>query len=162
MKPKPFSALNHFTVPVAMSYLLWGSTSESALRGHRVAAMITPSGMTGNTKVLPPGKNRGAHLEFWEPQLQQLRSTVARRNGLRTSSNSAPAAAAITLTARPVRTLPSPAQILVHSPTKETSVSARPDVQVDWSFPQRRPQHRCLCEGGVAMSYAAAYSEEIW
>jgi hypothetical protein len=42
MKPKPFSALNHFTVPAAMSNLLRDGVRSSALRALRVAAMIIP------------------------------------------------------------------------------------------------------------------------
>src|SRR4051812_42114131 len=88
MKPKPFSALNHFTVPAAMSFLLWGSASASTLRGPRVAAMITPPGKrAGNAKALPAvQKPTEERLKYREPQLQ-LRSTVARRSGLCTVKN---------------------------------------------------------------------------
>jgi hypothetical protein len=37
MKPKPFSELNHFTVPVAMSYLLRGSSWACTVRARVVA-----------------------------------------------------------------------------------------------------------------------------
>jgi hypothetical protein len=43
MKPKPFSALNHFTVPAAMSNLLRDGVRSFAMCGLRVAVMIIPA-----------------------------------------------------------------------------------------------------------------------
>jgi hypothetical protein len=42
MKPKPFSALNHLTVPEAMFYLLRGGARNSHC-ADSVAVMISPS-----------------------------------------------------------------------------------------------------------------------
>jgi hypothetical protein len=72
------AALNHFTVPDAMPYLLWGSTPGPAMCGYRVAAMMPRPEKDRQYKKLPDCREIPAkELEsFWEPQLQ-LRSTVA-------------------------------------------------------------------------------------
>ncbi|MEW5628862.1 hypothetical protein AB1388_20120, partial [Streptomyces hydrogenans] len=58
-KPKPFSELNHFTVPCAMTF------SFCRQRPH-------PE-MPEKTKYAPAEKHSGqAHIGSWVPQLQQV------------------------------------------------------------------------------------------
>jgi hypothetical protein len=63
MKPKPLAALNHFTVPDAMSYLLWGSTPDPQFTEYRVAAMMPRPKNDRKYKTLPVAENADEGVE---------------------------------------------------------------------------------------------------
>ncbi|CAM5311483.1 hypothetical protein TPAU25S_00906 [Tsukamurella paurometabola] len=67
---KPFSESNHFTVPVAMSYLLRGlCVGIHPVRTPCLAAMITPPENRSCTSALFRTRTGRERSEFWEPQL---------------------------------------------------------------------------------------------
>src|SRR5581483_12204824 len=82
MKPKPFSALNHFTVPVVMSYLLRGQCPGPARCERHVAAMIAPPRETGKCKSVTAAPWRRGYSKAWEPQLQLKCHNITARGGV--------------------------------------------------------------------------------
>src|SRR3954452_17591149 len=84
MKPKPFSELNHFTVPVAITISLWWGSFQIRTVRMRVAVNDHPTPETPRQNKSAPGiAIIQAHKKFWVPQLQRVEPTRvrARRRG---------------------------------------------------------------------------------
>src|SRR5258705_12439537 len=62
MKPKPFSPLNHFTVPVAMSISFRGSSGARTSRAPR--RLYDPIRRTPENKNAPEVGNQQAHTKY--------------------------------------------------------------------------------------------------